>query len=122
MPLPTRIVLQRRPEGMVGVCPDGREVPVGILRGDDCILLLRQYEDEREHCEHCDGLFCIDTSADSDDRCGRCNKSHRECNGCDRTDTETCIHCDSNWCTACWNVDAHTGDCEGARQHKENNS
>lgn len=112
MPLPKQIKAVLGPEGLVGTTRDGTTIPIGVMRDGQPVLLLRHFEDERESCDHCGGLFCIGASDDDDERCGRCNKSHRECQGCDRMDAETCIHCDCDWCEDCWRISAHTDDCD----------
>lgn len=119
MPHPKRMIVKYSPEGLVGVPVAGhhkKEVPIGIMVDDQPMLLLRFFEDERESCDHCGALFAIGDSGDDDERCGRCNKSHRECQGCDRSDAETCIHCDTDWCETCWTSSAHLEDCEVTRK------
>jgi len=109
MPLAREIVINMTPEGLVGTEEDGTKIPIGILQDGKPILRFRVFEDERENCEHCGGLFCI---GEDDDRCLRCAKSHNECQGCLRNDAETCIECDYDWCEDCWESRLHRDECE----------
>jgi len=52
MPLAERLVVTLGPEGLVGTKRDGTTIPIGVMRDGQPELLLRDYEDERESCDH----------------------------------------------------------------------
>ena len=119
MPMPIEITVRLEAEGLVGTDKDGKDVPVGILRDGKPMLLLRHWEDEQENCEHCGGLMTIGACDDEDNRCGRCDKSHLECEGCNRRDAEVCSGCEENWCEECWGDTLHAEDCTNAKPKEQ---
>ena len=97
------ITITQDEHGLWGSSGDEERFPVGVLVDAKPVLLVKYWEDDEEHCAHCDGVYCLNNEDGTDDqRCGRCHKSHRDCEKCDRFDAEVCIECDAILCSACW--------------------
>lgn len=97
---PIKLRVESDPAGLWVIDAGGKRTPLGVMLDGVPFLIRAWFEDEREHCDHCEGLFCVGKDmADMDpERCGRCGRTHYECLRCDRDDAEKCSDCDETYC------------------------
>lgn len=83
-----------------------------IYRGPDCLE-----DDDPRPCLHCGADPLVIWTNDDDIRCVACNKSHRVCSDCGGLDANTCIHCDTDYCSNCWSSSEHCQHCDSVANH-----
>ena len=85
-----------------------------IYRGPDCLE-----DDDPRPCLHCGADPLVIWTNDDDIRCVACNKSHRVCSNCGGLDANTCIHCDTDYCSDCWSSSDHREHCDNVAKDDE---